>query len=231
MISLSGHDPACVVVDAAPSRWLFGGQLKIGTSFDQQCSVCGRQDLRLVFEVYAPTSEAACDICENCLGKEAIALEPHGPILQGQALRYHLCEIAVRVMQRTCRDVLRDLLARTSGSDLPEVAAYFDRNAQLSPRRAATLFLALSSAQPEVDPRIFEVQMRSIEHRQEFGRMSEPEKLAVWPVLSPTVRKRLIALGLAPKRYAQPQGKRTRPSRGQLVWDAALSNFGADATT
>jgi hypothetical protein len=126
--------------------------------------------------------------------------------------------------------VLRDLLAITSDSCLPQVVVYFDRNAQLSPRHAATLFLALASARPDVDPRIFEVQMRSIEHRQEFGRLSESEKLAVWPVLSPTVVKRLIAFGLAPKRHALPQGKRTKPGRGQLVWNGATSNFGAGET-
>jgi hypothetical protein len=132
-------------------------------------------------------------------------------------------------MQRICRNVLRDLLAATRCSGLPEVVVYFDRNAQLSPRHAATLFLALSSALPDVDPRIFEVQMRSIEHRQEFGRLSEWEKLAVWQVLSPTVRKRLIAFGLAPKRYAMPQGKRTKPARGQQSWNGAASNFSASA--
>jgi hypothetical protein len=230
MISLSGRSPAWVPANAAVGQRIFEGHLKASRSFDQRCSMCGRQDLRLTFEVSTATSEATCDICKNCLGKEAIALGLGGPVLQGQELRHHLNEMAVRVMQRACRDVLSDLLALTRGNGLPEVVVYFDRNAQLSPRHAATLFLALASARPDVDPRIFEVQMRSIEHRQEFGRLSESEKLAVWPVLSPTVRKRLIAFGMAPKRYALPQGRRTKPGRGQLVWNGATSDFSAGVT-
>jgi cytochrome c553 len=226
MITLSGPS-ARVAVDAAESQWIFGGRLNDSGCFDQRCSMCGRQDLRLTFEVNRARSDAASEICENCLGKEALALEQGGPVLHGEELRYQLSEMAVRVMQRTCRDVLRDLLASTSDNDMPEVAVYFDRNAQLSPRRAATLFMTLSSARRDVDPRIFEVQMRSLEHRREFGRLSEPEKLAVWPVLSQTVRKGLIALGLAPKRHALPQGKRNKPSRGQLMWDGAT--FYSDA--
>lgn len=229
MISLSGRSPAWAEANAAAGQRIFEGHLKAGRSFDQRCSICGRQDLRLTFEVSTAASETTCDVCENCLGKEAISLRPAGPVLHGQELRYHLSEMAVRTVQRTCRDVLRDLLVITSDSSLTEVAVYFDRNAQLSPRHAATLFLALSSTWPDVDPRIFEVQMRSIEHRQEFGRLSEAEKLAVWPVLSPTIRKRLIAFGMAPKRYALPQGRRTKPGRGQLVWNGATSNFSAGA--
>ncbi|MET3900468.1 hypothetical protein ABIB57_004434 [Devosia sp. UYZn731] len=229
MISLSGRGPAWVAAATQAGPWIFEGHLRATGSFDQRCLMCGRQDLRLTFEVSTDTLEAICDICENCLSKEAMVLGPQGPVLHGQELRHHLREMAVRVMQRTCREVLRDLLAITSDSRLPEAVVYFDRNAQLSPRHAATLFLALSSARPDVDPRIFEVQMRSIEHRQEFGRLSEREKLAVWPGLSPTVRKRLIAFGLALKRYAQSQGTRTKPGRGQLVWNGATSNFGAGA--
>jgi hypothetical protein len=230
MISLSGRSPAWVAANAGAGQWIFEGHLTGSVSFEQRCSMCDRQDLRLTFEVSTAASEATCDICKDCLGKEAVALGLGGPVLHGQELRYHLGEMAVRVIQRTCRDVLRDLLEITRGSGLPEVVVYFDRNAQLSPRHAATLFLALSRARPDVDHRIFEVQMRSTEHRQEFGRLSEWEKLAVWPVLSPTVRKRLIAFGLAPKRYALPQGKRTKPGRGQLVWNGATSSFGAGAT-
>ena len=71
--------------------------------------------------------------------------------------------------------------------------------------------------------------MRRIEHQQEFGRWSEPAKLAVRPTLSQTVGKRMTTLRVRPRSHAPPQGKRTRLSRGHLVWDCATSNFGAGA--
>jgi hypothetical protein len=214
MISLSNAEPAGPRPDAA-TQWEITGELTGSATFDQRCAHCGRDDLRVTFEVRQATAEATCGICQQCLSKAPVPLEQAGRVMQGPELRDHLNEMAVRVVVRTCRDVLRDLLERKDDNDLREVAVYFDRNAQLSPRRAAMLFLALSSARLDVDPRIFEVQTRSTDHRQEFGRLGELEKLAVWPVLSPVVRKRLIALGLAPARYAAPQGRRIRAVAGQ----------------
>jgi hypothetical protein len=217
MISLSRRKP---VGEAAPttSPWILSS-VRDTRSFDQRCSMCERHDLRVTFEVQMVTSDAACTMCERCLSKQAIALEVGGEVLHGEELRRQLSELAIRVMHRTCRDVLRALLASTTHSGLPEAAVFFDRNAQLSPRHAAALFLVLSTASPDTDPRIFEVQMRCMEHRQEFGRLSEAEKLAVWPALSLTVRKSLFVLGLAPKLYVQPQGKRANASRFQHKWD------------
>jgi hypothetical protein len=202
-------------------RWELVGELKGSATFDQRCANCGRNDLRVIFEVHQTPAVPTSGICQHCLSKAPVPVEQAGRTMQGRELRDHLNELAVRVMVRTCRDVLRDLLARKNDNDLREVAVYFDRNAQLSPRRAATLFLALSNARLDVDPRIFEVQTRSTEHRQEYGRLGELEKLVVWPVLSPVVRRRLIALGLAPDRYAMSQGRRTRTISGQQ--NAALS--------
>ena len=214
MNALSEIEPARAMPGAA-SQWVFTGNLKSSTRFNQQCSTCGRQDLRVTFEVRQVMTKATCGICQNCLSKGSIAVEQDGRVLDGQELRDHLTEMAVRVMVRTCRDVMRDVLARKNDNDLLNVSVYFDRNVQLSPRHAATLFLALSGARVDADARIFEVPIRSIDHREEFGRLNEREKLAVWPVLSPTVRKRLIALKLAPEAYITRGGARTKPSRGQ----------------
>lgn len=220
MISLPNAAPVGPKPDTT-SHWELTGELKGSAAFDQHCSTCGRQDLRVIFEVRRTTSPAACGICQHCLSKAPVPVELAGRTMQGRELRDHLNELAVRVMVRTCRDVLRNLLARKNDHELREVAVYFDRNAQLSPRRAATLFLALSRARLDVDPRIFEVQTRSTDHRQEFGRLGDLEKLTVWAVLSPVVRRRLIALGLAPQRYAKQVGRRTRTLPNQL--GAALS--------
>ena len=208
------REPARAMPGAA-SQWIFTGNLTSTARFNQQCSWCGRQDLRVTFEARQAMTEATCGVCQNCLGKQSIAVEQGGRVLHGQELRDHLTEMAVRVMVRTCRDVLRDILARKNDNDLLNVSVYFDRNVQLSPRHAATLFLALSGTRVDADARIFEVPIRSIDHREEFGRLKEREKLAVWPVLSPTVRKRLIALKLAPAAYITHGGARTKPSRGQ----------------
>jgi hypothetical protein len=191
-------------------QWVFTGEMRDHGRFADKCAWCEKQDLRVTFEVRHDTTDDTRQICQACLGHGAFRVEHEGQALEGQERRDYLSELSVRLMHRTCRDVLRNLLTRTDDPALQEVAVYFDRNVQLSPGRAATLLLALSSSKLGADPRIFEVQIRSSAHKQEFGGLTEREKLAVWPVLSPAIRNRLISLGLAPERYAAPRNANAR---------------------
>lgn len=193
-----GHRAA----QAQAGQWRFTGAMQDRGRFDGCCAWCDKQDLRISFAVQRHGSDETGQICAACLGHGAARVEHRDRELVGQECRDHLSELSVRLMHRTCRDVLRQLLAESDDPALREVAVYFDRNVQLSPGRAARLLVALAHSELEADPRIFEVQIRSAAHKQEFGCLSEPEKLAVWPVLSPAIQKRLIALGLAPERYA-----------------------------
>lgn len=196
-------------VEADAGQWVFTGEMRDRGRFDGKCAWCEKQDQRITFEVRKGTAEDTSQICPACLGHGPAAVEHEGQAIDGQERRDYLSELSVRLMHRTCREVMRNLLARSDDPTLREVAVYFDRNVQLSPGRAATLLLALSSSTLNADARIFEVQIRSTAHKQEFGSLSEREKLAVWPVLSPAIRKRLISLGMAPERYAAPRHAKT----------------------
>lgn len=194
--------------DAGP--WVFTGDIRDNGRFDTCCAWCAKQDLRITFLVRAGAGPDARQICQTCIGRGPVHVEHEGRVLEGPERRHHLAELAMRQKLRTCRDVLRSLLALNDDPALQEIAVYFDRNMQLSPGRAAVLLLALSASEIEVDPSIFEVQIRSTAHRQEFAGLGEREKLALWPVLSPPVRNRLIWLGSAPARHAAPRPARTR---------------------
>lgn len=190
---------------AEDGQWAFTGEMQDHARFVDKCAWCGKQDLRITFQVRLGDADDTRQTCQACLGHGPFRVEHEGGALDGQERRDHLSELSVRLMHRTCREVVRNLLTYTDDPALQEAAVYFDRNVQLSPARAATLLLALSRSRLGADPRIFEVQIRSSAHRQEFGGLSEREKLAVWPVLSAAIRSRLISLGLAPERYAAPR--------------------------
>lgn len=186
-----------------PSRgemrhWTFTGEVAGHSRRDGICAWCGQTEFCVTFAVRHGVAERTCSICQTCLGQAPLRLEQENRAFSIEEWRDYLSELAVRMLHRTCRTVMRDLLASTDNPALQEVAVYFDRNVQLSPARAATLLLALSNAQMDIDPRIFDIQIRSAAHKQEFAALSDEEKLAVWPVFSTTVQNRLAALGLAP---------------------------------
>lgn len=195
---------------ADAGQWVFTGDIQDHGRFSDKCAWCEKQNIRITFEVRHFGADDPCQICQACLDRRPVRVEHEGRALEGQDRRNFLRALAMRRMHRTCREVLRNLLARSRDPALQEAAVYFDRNVQLSPGRAAAILLALSSSKLDADARIFKVQIRSPAHRQEFGCLSEREKLAVWPVLTPTIRNRLISIGLAPSRHTASRHARAK---------------------
>jgi hypothetical protein len=189
-------------------RWTFAGEVQDNLRFDGQCSFCGETNLRFTFVLSEVAGAGSRGTCQDCLSRGEIRVEHEGPSFEGKKCRDYLRGLTVRLALRSCRDVLRQIMVSTQDAALREAAVYFDRNVQLSPAHAATVLEALVDAQLGVDPRIFQVRIRSAAHRQEFGNLESAQQLLVWPLLSPGVQKRLMCLGLA-----APEHSSARPSR------------------
>lgn len=199
-----------------PRDWHLTWELKDNSTLSGRCDFCGQGELRITYEVRHAETAAPLWVCRRCVGRYPIrAMRDDAPLPPEQA-RAQVHELTVRLMERTCRDVIRQVQAVATDPALEEVVVYYDRNLQLSPTRAAKLFTALPQATGTVDVRIFEVQTRSSAHQQEFGTMADGDKLVVWPALSPQQRRRLIALGFAPARY-QARRPSTRETQRGLV--------------
>lgn len=195
-----------------PRDWLLTWQIRDDSGFASQCDFCGQQELRVTYEVRHANAVDALWVCRRCLGRYPIrALRDDVP-LPPKVAQAQVHELTVRLMQRTCCDLIRQVQTASADPALEELAVYYDRNLQLSPSRAAKLFSALPDSAQGVEVRIFDVQTRSSAHQQEFGALQDPEKLAVWPALSPQQQRRLIALGFAPAPY-----QTRRPSRRRAV--------------
>lgn len=189
--------------DAGP--WAFAGEVQDNLQFDGQCSFCGETNLRFTFSLSDLAGAGASRICEECLSRGEICVDHEGRSLEGKERRDYLSGLTVRLALRSCREVLRQLMVFTEDAALKEAAVYFDRNVQLSPTHAATVLAALVDTRLGVDPRIFQVRIRSAAHRQEFGDLERSQQLLVWPLLSAGVQKRLMWLGW-PHRNMLPRG-------------------------
>ena len=177
--------------------WVFTGDIEDRGAFTDVGQACDKGELRVTFLIRHADGRTR-RICSNCLCRKPIAVEVDGAPLDTVQRRSYAKDLLARTQSRTCRDTIRQVLHLTTDPALPEISAYFDRNLQLSPRRAATLFPLLKRLRLSVDPSIFDIQMRSIGHKEEFAELGETEKRSVWPALSATVKHRLAALGLEP---------------------------------
>jgi hypothetical protein len=181
-----------------PGEWIFTGEIEDKGAFTDACDACDKGGLRVTFVIRHADNGQTRRICANCLCRKPVSVEVDGTTLNSEQRRTFAKELLARTQSKTCRDTIRQVLQLTADPALPEISAYFDRNLQLSPRRAAKLFPLLKRLRLSVDPSIFEVQMRSVGHKEEFADLGESEKRAVWPALSPTVKGRLATLGLGP---------------------------------
>lgn len=202
-----------------PQDWSFSWALSDDLTFSATCDFCGQDQQRVTYEVMRDADRLW--ICQRCAGRYSIGGDLDGAALEQDAVRSQIHGLTARLKQRSCQDIVRKALVGVDDQTLLEMALYFDRNLQLSPRHAARLFLALEAIEDPVDVRVFDVQMRSKAHQQEFGALDNAARRAVWPALTAQQKRRLSALGFAPRGLGR-SGDVKRGSVGRSI------HFGAE---
>lgn len=180
-----------------PGDWSYTWDLRDDVSFGTTCGFCGQKEQRLSYEIRR--GEDTRWVCQRCVGRYAFGGVVAGESLTPHAAREHVHALSARLKQRSCQNIIRDAHAGSDDPALLEMAAYFDRNLQLSPRHAASLFVSLKEMDEAIDIRIFDIQARSKACHEEFGALDEAEKTLLWPALSPQQRRRIVSLGYAPR--------------------------------
>lgn len=191
-----------------PADWSFTWAVTDDVTLNSTCAFCGQASQRLTYEVRRENHSQW--VCQRCTGRYAFSGMLDGARLAPPAARHYLFGLSARLMQQTCRELIRKTHVSSANTPLVEAALYFDRNLQLSPRHAACLFPAIGRLKQPVDIRIFAVQMRSAAHQREFASLDDRERAVVWPALSAQQKKRLAFLGFAPRRDQRSAHKQGR---------------------
>lgn len=193
----------------SPDTWRYTWAIRDDVTLQSHCDFCGREGLRLTYEVARQGSNLW--ICANCVGRYPISADVEGMELEPPYARAHAHGLTARLKQQTCQDTIRRVQTALPDPALEEVVVYFDRNLQLSPQHAASLFGAMLKIGEETDARIFEIQTRSKAHQDEFGDLAENDRRLVWIALTPQQRRRLASLGHAPAGTVVRRGRSFSP--------------------
>lgn len=190
-----------------PKDWSFTWAIADDVTLGSTCNFCGQTHQRLTYEVFR--GGVTLWICQRCVGRY-----PVGGVIDGErfdipSVRAYIHGLTARQKQRTCQDAIRKVQTALPDLQLSEAVVYFERNLQLSPQLAAVLFAGMAQLGEPIDPRIFEVQTRSIAHQEEFGSLDERERAVIWPALTPQQRRRLASLGYAPGGIKTKRGRGT----------------------
>jgi hypothetical protein len=199
-----------------PRDWSFTWEITDDVTLASICDFCGQGEQRLTYEV--ERKGEVRHICQRCVGRYPVGGALDGEWLDLRSVRANIHGLTARQKQRTCNEAIRKVQAAIAEVTLSEIIVYFDRNLQLSPQRAAILFAAMAQLDEPIDPRIFDVQTRSIAHQDEFGELDEAGRMLVWPALSPQQRRRLISRGYAPAAVAaRSRPRERRPTELKLA--------------
>lgn len=195
-----------------PKAWSFTWAIADDVTLSSACGFCGQTHQRLTYEV--TRGDDRLWICQRCVGRYPVTGLIEGAQFDLPSIRAYIHGLTARQKQRTCHEAIRKVQAALPDLPLSEVVVYFERNLQLSPQLAAVLFAGMAQLDEPIDPRIFEVQTRSIAHQDEFGSLDERDRAVVWPALTPQQRRRLASLGHAP---GSVRARRVRgPERREL---------------
>lgn len=189
-----------------PKAWSFTWAITDDVTLSSICGFCGQTHQRLTYEV--ARGDDILWICQRCVGRYPVGGVIDGDRFDIPSVRAYIHGLTARQKQRTCQEAIRKVQAALPDLQLGEIIVYFERNLQLSPQPAAVLFAGMAQLDEPIDPRIFEVQTRSIAHQDEFGSLDESQRTVIWPALTPQQRRRLASLGYA------PGGIKTRRARG-----------------
>lgn len=195
-----------------PGDWSLSWSLADDVTFGTCCGFCGQERQRVTYEVERDAQSLW--ICQRCVGRYDLGGAIDGVRLNPQAIRAQLHGLTARLKQQTCRDVISQCLGATDDPTILEVALHFDRNLQLSPSYAASLFSVMMTLPKPIDRRIFEIQTRSKAHQSEFGELDHASRSLVWLALTPQQQRRLTGLGFAPRMRARIAANRS--SNGQI---------------
>jgi hypothetical protein len=179
-----------------PSDWTLTFAIDDNVAFNADCAFCGQTEQRLTYEVRRETESRW--ICQRCVSRYPIEGQIKGVSISSAEARNRLHGLSMRLKQNTCRHIISAINRDMKDPAIVEAAAYYDRNVQLSPRHAATLFAALSDLDQRVDVRLFDVRTRSRACQEEFGELMRSDRALIWPALSAQQQQRLAALGYAP---------------------------------
>lgn len=190
-----------------PENWFLTWGLSDDVTFASHCGFCGQSEQRLTYEV--KRGEGLRWVCQRCAGRYRFSATLEGIPLSASDIGIHLHGLTERLKQRTCHDLIRGVVADTGDEpDLLETLLYFDRNLQLSPLHAERLFSAMDDLEHRVDRRVFEIQMRSRVHQQEFGDLDDEGRRRVWTAFTQLQRRRVAALGFAPRTRSENKSER-----------------------
>ncbi|KKB75805.1 hypothetical protein VW35_18705 [Devosia soli] len=217
-----------------PKEWTYTWDIADDVTLSATCDFCGQDGQRLTYEV--ERNGETLWICQRCVGRYPVSGILDGERLDLRSTRANIHGLTARQKQKTCQDAIRQVQPALPEVTFSEIVVYFERNLQLSPRYAAPLFAAIAQLEERIDPRIFEVQTRSIAHQDEFGELDEAGKMAVWPALTPQQKRRLGSRGFAPisgmprprQRTRRESGLELTRSRMSALSEPANLNLGAE---
>lgn len=161
----------------------------------ETCRLCGQQDLRYHFEIGNRYTAKHLWVGSHCILQFGVAVLEDGRRLQPEEARRRLQKLTEQMQLEACIMALSQLASAEDHPVLAGALDYYRRKKKLTPKFAAVVFWKLKQHRIDYHPSFFQVELKRQKHIDDLRDMATSRVHTFWPVLTPSQRKRAIAMG------------------------------------
>ncbi len=188
-------------------EWRFTDNVEDHESADEDCQLCGQEQLRYHFEIENEFTKSQLWVGSSCILKFQVKVFENGSLLDAKDSKKKLDTLTKKMRLDSCINALKVLAKSEPNNILSNALEFYLKNKYLTPKYAFVVLWRLSHNKIDHHPSFFKVSLKRDKHKQDLSEMPKKNVHRIWPALSSGQRELAIQYGhTAPNKTIENKG-------------------------
>ena len=176
-------------------EWYFTDNIEDHMSADEECQLCGHEQLRYHFEIENELNKKQLWVGSSCILKFQVKVFENGTVLDVKGSKKKLDALTKKMRLDSCINALK-ALAKSEPSDiLSNALDFYLKNKYLTPKYAFVVLWRLSHHKIDHHSSFFKVSLKKDKYKEDLKEMPRERVHLIWPALSSSQRELAIEYG------------------------------------
>ena len=176
-------------------EWYFTDNIEDHMSADEECQLCGHEQLRYHFEIENESTKHRLWVGSSCILKFQVKVFENGSLLDAKDSKKKLDALTKKMRLDSCINALKKLAESEKKDMLSNALEFYLKNKYLTPNYAFVVLWRLSHNKIDHHPSFFKVSLKRDKHKQDLSKMPKKHVHRIWPALSSGQRELAIQYG------------------------------------
>ena len=173
-------------------EWRFTDNVEDHESADEDCQLCGQEQLRYHFEIENEFTKSQLWVGSSCILKFQVKVFENGSLLDAKDSKKKLDALTKKMRLDSCINALKKLVESEKTDMLSNALEFYLKNEYLTPKYAFVVLWRLSHNKIDHHPSFFKVRLKRDQHKQDLRGMPKKHVHLIWPALSSGQRELAI---------------------------------------